>query len=88
MSWACYLRKYQASSATMSSSRDRTSTVGRMWGLGDLVSSEEEGERKVRERCQQKKQEGASVGTPGGEAIDVCARVLSVQMLECVCCMN
>lgn len=28
----------------MSSSRDRTSTVGRMWWLGDVTSSEEEGE--------------------------------------------
>lgn len=39
-----YLRKYQASSAMMSSSRDRTSTVGRMCWLGVVTSSEEEGE--------------------------------------------
>lgn len=44
MSGRFYLRKYQASSAMMSSSRDRTSTVGRMWLLGDVTSSEEEGE--------------------------------------------
>lgn len=51
-----YLRKYQASSATMSSSRDRTSTVGRMWWLGDVTSSEEEGEAEpgVREHRQQR----------------------------------
>lgn len=54
-----YLRKYQASSAMMSSSRDRTSTVGRMWWLGEETSSEEEGEAEpgVREHRQQKKQE-------------------------------
>ena len=39
-----YLRKYQASSAMKSSSRDRTSTVGRMCWLGMVTSSEEEGE--------------------------------------------
>lgn len=39
-----YLRKYQASSAMMSSSRDRTSTVGRMCWLGVVTSSEEKGE--------------------------------------------
>lgn len=51
-----YLRKYQASSAMMSSSRDRTSTVGRMWWLGDVTSSEEEGEAEpgVREHRQQR----------------------------------
>lgn len=48
-----YLRKYQASSAMMISSRDRTSTVGRMWWLGDVTSSEEgEAEPGVRERSQ------------------------------------
>lgn len=43
-----YLRKYQASSAMMSSSRDRTSTVGRTCWLLDVTSSKEEGEAERR----------------------------------------
>lgn len=39
-----YLRKYQASSAMMSNSRDRTSTVERTCWLLDATSSKEEGE--------------------------------------------
>lgn len=44
MGGCVYLRKYQASSAMMSSSRDRTSTVGRTCRLLDVTSSKEEGE--------------------------------------------
>lgn len=43
-----YLRKYQASSAPMSSSRDRTSTVGRMCWPRDVTPSKEEGEAEPR----------------------------------------
>lgn len=44
MGGSVYLRKYQASSTMMSSSRDRTSTVRRMWWVGNVTSSKEEGE--------------------------------------------
>lgn len=43
-----YLRKYQASSAMMSSSRDRTSTVGMTCRLLDATSSKEGGEAEPR----------------------------------------
>lgn len=48
-----YLRKYQASSAMMSSSSDRTNTVGRMWWLWDPPYEKEEAELGVREQHQQ-----------------------------------
>lgn len=57
-----YLRKYQASRAMMSSSRDRTSTVGRMWWLEDVTSSEEEGEAEpeVKEHRRQRSRKWGS----------------------------
>lgn len=60
MDASIYLRKYQASSATMSSSRDRTSTVRRMWLVGNGTSSKEEGEaeRRGQRAPSTKKQEG------------------------------
>lgn len=48
MGGSVYLRKYQASSAMMSSSRDTTSTVGRTWWSWDVTSSKEEGEAEPR----------------------------------------
>jgi hypothetical protein len=39
-----YLRKYQASRMLMTSSTEKTSTVGRMWELWDFVSSGKERE--------------------------------------------
>lgn len=56
-----YLRQYQASSPMMRSSRDTTSTVGRMCWLEDVTSSEggEAGESRVRQQCRHRgKQEG------------------------------
>lgn len=54
-----YLRKYQASSAMMSSSRDRTSTVGRTCWLGDVKSSEEGEAEGQGAALTKKKEEGA-----------------------------
>lgn len=85
-----YLRKYQAISATMSSSRDRTSTVGRMWWLGTVTSSEEEGEAEpeFREHRQQRSRKR-------GQGWQYMCIYQSVQMLgwiyvfePCVYCMN
>lgn len=72
-----YLRKYQTSSAMMSSSRDRTSTMGRMWLLWDGTSSEEEGEAEpgVREHRQQRSRKER------GKANDICAYVCVCKML-------
>lgn len=77
MDASIYLRKYQASSTTMSSSRDRTSTVRRMWLVGNGTSSKEEGEAEPRgQRAPStKKQEG------GGWA-KVTGRLHMLKMLE------
>lgn len=53
-----YLRKYQASSTPRSSSsRDRTSTVGRMCWLGDVTKEEGEAEPRGQGAPSTKKQE-------------------------------
>lgn len=53
-----YLRKYQASSTKMSSSRDRTSTVRMMWWVGNVTSSKEEGEAEPMGRQRSRKNGG------------------------------
>lgn len=72
-----YLRKYQASSAMMISSRDRTSTVGRMWWLGDGSPPEEgEAEPGVREQHRSRKR-GAR---PVAYAVCICRKRLAAFM--------
>lgn len=78
-----YLRKYQAISATMSSSRDRTSTVGRMWWLGT--------ERLLRKKERQSRSSGSTVNKEAGreaKADNICAYIRVCKCLAEFMCLS